>query len=194
VFSFTNCVVSATNASTTGSCSGGTVGTQLNGSNGLHLLGNATATSNLSGSGTISLTMDWTGTATGTPNGSLPLNWKFTPTLNPQATDINSQIISTLNYTLSFKFNGSTTNPETGSWTSGTPVIGSDSVMLNSAVTSWEAILTVADNNSSSTTTLNVLVPSSSVDINNSTIPEPANILLITSGLAYLILRRRKRA
>jgi hypothetical protein len=195
VFSFGNCALHTLADTTSGGCSGSTVGTQPNGSNGLHLTGDATGFSTLSSLGVMDLVMDWTGTATGTPGDALPLSWNFTPTVGTTSvTDVNSQTDSTgLTFALTFRFNGSLTNSASNSrLTSGVPVTGSDSVTLNSAVTSWEVILAVTDTVATSNTTLRIQVPDSSVDINNS-VPEPASVLLIAPGLAYLVLRRRRK-
>ena len=168
LFSFTSCIVHTLGDTVTGGCTASVVGTQPNGSNGLHLTGDATGSSTLSGLGTMALTMDWTGTATGTPSSSLPLNWDFTPFVGTVSTSGGSgQILPSLTYALNFFINGSMTKSAGGGATSGTLISGSDSLTTSSAVTSWEVLLTVTDTIANSNTSLEIQVPTSSVDINN---------------------------
>src|SRR5436305_1533257 len=96
IFNTAACIVSASNATTSGSCSDSALPTQANGSNGIHMIGDATAFP--SSGGGFSITMDWgQGSISGGPVTLMPFSYSFTPTLTNQG--IASETVSLLSYT-----------------------------------------------------------------------------------------------
>jgi hypothetical protein len=197
VFNTGTCSATATGSSSvsgTPSCGNSLLVTMPNGANGLHLNGNVSAISN-SGGTSFGAVLDWSGAAnSGSFTGSMPVTWNFTVGFTPAG--IAATPIATYSWTLDFWFNTRSIHlQETGSGAVSAPFQGSDSVPFNNTfVFNWEAQLTATRTSVNSGETLSLTVPNSSVDINPAVaVPEPASLLLMTSGLGYILWRKRRR-
>jgi hypothetical protein len=186
-----------------GSVSGGLIGTPIVGANGLpglSITGSATETATNSGGTTLTFSY-------GGPVGiafqnsfpaSVPIEWHFIATPS-NATDIS--------WLLTYSFWDSATPtsnaPSTTGGFSGSAlnVLGGTSadfqglgvVNLPGNLANFRVDLNVAWTSAGTGSTLTVDIPTGSLDLNTST-PEPAGFVLMSAGMALVVLRARRKA
>lgn len=186
-FASPDCVAFASGdaTSTDASCTGSLV-PGLNGSNGIKLTGSAGVDVGASG-GVIAFSL------TGLANGGwyadalLPLHWEFSigERLGPTATDLTP-----LTWIIGFSFNDTPLFTTNGVALPGDTISGSQTVDLTDfgPIGNYSIGLLVG---AYTATSFSVTIPSHSIDVNSSA-PEPATVLLLAPGIAFLMYRKRR--
>lgn len=186
-FDVTGCTPIAVNASVVGSCQAGLLGINPeNGVNGLHMTGDVTATA-LS-NGDFSITLHWSGTATGSYLGSLWHEGEWFLSGTPG-------FMTVMEWT--FLQNGQlhmrALSPTFPLPDNPTRWLEAGTHVFAEPLTTWDFTLKITSFNAAAGNFLHLTVPDSSFDINPTAVPEPSTALLVLCSATLVIVKRRAK-
>jgi hypothetical protein len=174
-----------------GSCGFSSMGSQ-NGVQGISLSASQTLMAGFSGSGLMSMVLDWGGSisnGSGMSGGSIPVAWLFSVTPSVSGGGFLSYLL-----TASVDGGAPTMLASGGLSSSGVTTIQGSADWSLSGPSSYDIQLQVTDSNAFGGDSIAVDVPAgSTIDI-NAAAPEPSSLLLLGPGAALLLLRRRRKA